>query len=313
MTTLISAKLECEIVHILNENKQIVYADLSSVNEYDMAFKFNSDQLDCELEVNETFEAENKFKLTIWNIPFPTVIVENDIVKLNFYWLESPNDKYYTECVIVKITNSFESTGVKTVLEGTFLLNNILYKFGMDTIPAHITDVQHVTSPVCAKFGLTFVTNLLPEDLIYNIIGTNKSISMMLDDFCTAYNEKNNTDTCRWFLFGDNLVIEDTFIQNIDILYKSPIITYTDILKFKLVEETETKKSIEIEISGLPSLVKESFITIDYTGTPTYLSVPTFNETFSVTEVKHSFGTLKGFYSTIYCYLIKIPEEENGI
>lgn len=313
MTILISAKLECEIVHILDENKQVAYADSSSINEYDMAFKFNSDQLDCELEINETFDAENKFKLTVWNIPFSTIIVENDIIKLNIYWLNSPNDKYYAECVIVNIINEFETSGVKTTLEGTFLLNNILYKFGMDKIPVNVNHVESVTAPVCVKFSLIFLTNISDDNLKYNIISTNKSISTMLDDFCTAYNIKNNTDTCRWFLFGNNLIIEDTSILNVDILYLSPIIIFTDILKFKLVEETETQKSIEIEISGLPALTKESFIIIDYTDSPLYLSTPISKESFCVTEVKHLFSTLKGFYTTVYCYLTKVVEEENNV
>lgn len=305
MTNLISSQITCEIIHILGENKTVVYLDETSINEYDISFKFNSNQLDCELELNESFKSENKFKLTVWNIPSATLIVNNDIIRLYFNWEHNPVDRYYTECTITNIVTSIESNDTKTIIEGTFLLDNILYKYNMEAIPTNVKNLISVTSPFCKKFGLTFTTNIIDKELEYNIISTNKSISTMLNDFCTTYNTRNNTDTCRWFLYGDSLIVEDEDKSHDVILYKTPIIKYIDILKYKLTEETETKKSIEIEISGLPSLTKESFITIDYTDTPSYIIRPDKNETFIVTEVKHKIGTLKGFYSTVYCYLIK--------
>ena len=121
MTSLISSYLDCEIIHILGENKEVTYLDKTSVNEYDMALKFNSNQLDCELELNESFTAENKFKLIVWNIPSATLIVTNDIVRLSFNWEHNNADKYYTECTITIIVPSIESDGTKTTIEGTFV------------------------------------------------------------------------------------------------------------------------------------------------------------------------------------------------
>lgn len=305
MTSLISSYLDCEIIHILGENKEVTYLDKTSVNEYDMALKFNSNQLDCELELNESFTAENKFKLIVWNIPSATLIVTNDIVRLSFNWEHNNADKYYTECTITNIVTSIESDGTKTTIEGTFLLNSIIYKYGMNAIPTNVLNLTNVSTPVCEKFGLTFITNISEDEQKYNIISTDKPISTMLNDFCVAYNTRNSVDTCRWFLYGDSLVVEDEDEIYNEVLYKTSIVKYVDIIKYKLVEETDIKKSIEIEISGIPSLVKESFITIDYTDTPSYIIQPDINETFIVTEVKHKIGTSKGFYSTVYGYFVK--------
>ena len=305
MAKLISSYLDCEIIHILGENKEVTYLDKTSVNEYDIAFKFNSNQLDCELELNESFDAENKFKLIVWNIPFATLIVINDVVKLTFNWEHNIADKYYTECIITNIVTSIESNGIKTIIEGTVLLNSLLYKYSIESIPTNILNLTSVITPVCEKFGLTFTTNIPEEEYIYNIISTDKPISTMLDDFCVAYNTRNMVDTCRWFLYGNSLVVEDESEVYDDVLYKTPIVKYSDIIKYKIIEETDIKKSIEIEISGIPSLSKESFITIDYTDAPLYLSQPNTDEIFVVTEVKHKIGTLKGFYSIVYCYTLK--------
>ena len=308
MTYLVSSKLECEIIHIIDADKQVAYADTTSTEEYDVAFKFDSNQLDCELELNEKYDSENNFKLSVWNIPYSTIIVIDDIIRLTVYWQNDELNKYYTECVITSISHSFEGSGVKTIIEGTFLFDNILSTYGLSNIPTNISDVTQITTPIFNKFGLIFSTNILNTAINTNLINIKKSVSMLLDDFCKIYNAENNTDTCRWFIYGNSIVVEDTSIIDNVVEYQTPIINYIDIIKYKLVEETLIKKTIEIEISGLPSLKKESFITINYVNVPEYISTTVDSESYIVTEVSHKISTTKGFYSTIYCYLSKPTE-----
>ena len=60
-------------------------------------------------------------------------------------------------------------------------------------------------------------------------------------------------------------------------------------------------------------LRKESFITIKYSNVLPIknFNLPIVNESFIVTEIKHTMGSDTGYYSTVYCYNIKRTENIN--
>ncbi|NOR85157.1 hypothetical protein GQ473_03490 [archaeon] len=357
MMTLSSYTLECEIIHTFDISHIIEYVGDSAVAvyypdgknkyfpiydsnvstysgaNYAASILFDNSQIHCEFEINEVFNADNTFKLSVWNLVDVDLVTINDILRVAFYWHEEHffPTKYYADMIIENIIKTTDQNGVKLVLTGTTIIDHLFKSTGIVHSAGQV-NFKTLSDIVKQRFGLNTIFNITGSNAY--ILTRGKSITDLLNELCEVYIEDNNIN-CSWYIFGNNIVLQDDEHNNEETEFLTPIIDYNDIIKLEVIAEeletddieytddeeymeniqyTSSKKSLKLDITGLPMLRKESFITIKYSNvSPTKnFNLPVMNESFIVTEIKHTMGSDTGYYSTVYCYNIKSTENINA-